>query len=476
MSTGEDKGRRRVWVVDDSPLDAERAKRALESECDVRILRDGSVVLEELAHSEAPDVLVLDWMMPGVSGIEVCHFLRSPRGGLPNVAILMLTIHNKTDQIVLGLSAGANDFVSKPFSDDELRARVRSLIRSKELLERAERAEASVHKLLANAPDALLAVDASGVVSYANAQAARLFDRPAQALAGQTLASLLPAIPPESLHDGVGAFADVEIGSRVFSPAVRLMLHEDTNVELTILSLRDVTERRNAEQRRLDFYSIVAHDVRSPLSAMLLRTDMLLQGTRGELAPTVLADVRKIQGGIHSLMRMINDFLDLAQFEGSSYRLNEQEIDFCWVVQSTIDELRPLADARTIALSHTLPAHPVILRGDSRRLAQVLTNLIDNAIKFSLTGGDVTVKVALERDHVLVRVEDTGGGIPPQELPTLWDRYVRGRTSAPGTGLGLLIVKEIVEAHRGEVGVDSELGKGSAFWFRLPVTEPSGIR
>ena len=475
MSTGEDKGRRRVWVVDDSPLDAERARRALESECDVRILRDGSVVLEELSHGEAPDVLVLDWVMPGVSGIEVCQFLRSPRGAATNVAILMLTIQNKTDQIVLALSAGANDFVSKPFSDDELRARVRSLIRSKELLERAERAEASILKLLANAPDALLAVDASGVVTYGNAEAARLFDRPAQALAGQPLASLLPAIAPGSLRERNRVFSDVEIGSRVFSPAVRLMLHE-TDGELTVLSLRDVTERRKAEQRRLDFYSIVAHDVRSPLSAMLLRTDLLLQGTRGELAPTVTADVRKVQGGIHSLMRMINDFLDLAQFEGSSYRLNEQEIDFCWIVQSTIDDLRPLADARKISLNHTLPPRPVTLHGDSRRLAQVLNNLVDNAIKFSLTGGDVTVKVALNGDHVLVRVEDTGGGIPPEELPTLWDRYVRGRTSAPGTGLGLLIVKEIVEAHRGEVGVDSELGKGSVFWFRLPVTQPSGIR
>jgi two-component system phosphate regulon sensor histidine kinase PhoR len=188
-----------------------------------------------------------------------------------------------------------------------------------------------------------------------------------------------------------------------------------------------------------------------------------------------MADLRKVQGGIHALMRMINDFLDLAQFEGSSYRLNQQEIDFCWIIESTIDELRPLADARKISLSHTLPGRPVILSGDSRRLAQVLNNLVDNAIKFSLTGGQVTVNVTLNGDHVLVRVEDTGGGIPPQELPTLWDRYVRGRTSAPGTGLGLLIVKEIVEAHRGEVGVESELGKGSAFWFRLPVTEPSGI-
>lgn len=463
-----------MWVVDDSPLDAERVRRTLEPECEVRILRDGSVVLEELAHAEPPDVLVLDWLMPGVSGIEVCQFLRSPRSGNASIAILMLTIQNKTEQIVRALSAGANDFVSKPFSDDELRARVRSLIRSKELLERAERAEASLHKLLANAPDALIAVDAAGVVTYANAEAARLFDRAATAMTGQPLGAILPTLPPD-WHSGPGSyFPDVDVGGRVLAPAVRLMPH-DTGAERTILALRDVTDRRKAEQRRLDFYSIVAHDVRSPLSAMLLRTELLLGGGRGELAPTVLADVRKIQGGIHSLVRMINDFLDLAQFEGSSYRLNEQELDFCWIVESTLDELKPLADNRRITLSSSVPNRPVTLLGDSRRLAQVLNNLVDNAIKFTRPGGQVSIKVLLRDTEVLVRVEDNGPGIPPDELPTLWDRYVRGRTSAPGTGLGLLIVKEVVEAHGGAVGVESEVGTGSTFWFRLPIATPARI-
>lgn len=461
-------------MVDDSPLDAERVRRTLEPEYDVRILRDGSVVLEELAHGEPPDVLVLDWLMPGVSGIEVCQFLRSPRGGNPSVAILMLTIYNKTEQIVLALSAGANDFVSKPFSDDELLARVRSLVRSKELLERAERAEASLHKMLANAPDALIAVDATGVVTYGNAEAARLFGRTSQALAGQRLEALLPDIPSSSLASGATSFADVEIDGRIVSPAVRLMPHE-TEAAITILSLRDVTARRKAEERRLDFYSIVAHDVRSPLSAMLLRTEMLVQGTRGELPPAVVTDLRKIQGGIHSLMRMINDFLDLAQFEGSSYRLNEQELDFCWIVESTLDELRPLADARKISLTHTLPGKPITMCGDSRRLAQVLNNLVDNAIKFTPPGGQVAVHVLHRGPEVTVRVEDSGAGIASDELPTLWDRYVRGRTSAPGTGLGLLIVKEIVEAHHGSVGVETEVDKGSTFWFRLPCFEPTGI-
>jgi signal transduction histidine kinase len=474
MTTGDEGGRRVVWVVDDSPLDAERARRALEPECEVRTFRDGSVVLEELSHAPPPDVLVLDWIMPGVSGIEVCQFLRSPRGGVSNIKILMLTVQQATSQIVQALSAGANDFVSKPWSDDELRARVRAQIQSKDLLERAERAEDGIRKLLANAPDALIAVDAEGVINYANAEATRLLDRPLHEVAGQPLKTVLPAVAADLLAEGTASFADVEIGGRVVSPAVRLMPN-DTIGELTVLSLRDVTDRRKAEQRRLDFYSIVAHDVRSPMSAMLLRTEMLLQGTRGELPPAVVSDLRKIQGGIHSLVRMINDFLDLAQFEGSSFRLQEQEVDLVWIVQSTIDELQPLAQARKIALEVQLSPSSVAICGDQRRLAQVMNNLVGNAIKFTPAGGSVEVKLVERPHHVTINVQDTGCGIPPDELPTLWERYVRGRTGEPGTGLGLLIVREIVEAHRGTVGVDSQVGVGSNFWVRLPVVERPGL-
>ncbi|HTU62478.1 MAG TPA: response regulator, partial [Polyangiales bacterium] len=169
-----DGARRSVWIVDDSRLDLERAARVLKRDYQIETFCDGSALLEHLATGNIPDVVVLDWVMPGISGVEVCRFLRdsATRQGL---AILLLTAHRQTEQIVEGLDAGANDYLAKPYEDEELRARVGALVRSKALLERAEQAEAAHRSVLETAPDPLLVVDASGRLSFLNARARQMF-------------------------------------------------------------------------------------------------------------------------------------------------------------------------------------------------------------------------------------------------------------------------------------------------------------
>src|SRR6185312_1030715 len=125
--------RRSVWIVDDSAADAERARRALEGEYEARVFHDGSAALEQLAGGPRPDMVVLDWLMPQMSGIDVCHFVRS-RPELALLQILLLTAQTQPERTVEGHTAGANDYLQKPFSVDELRARVGSLVRTSSLL------------------------------------------------------------------------------------------------------------------------------------------------------------------------------------------------------------------------------------------------------------------------------------------------------------------------------------------------------
>src|SRR5438270_5660986 len=147
-----------IWIVDDSPLDAERARKALSDRYEVTWLQDGSTAIERLAAGPLPDVLVLDWVMPGVSGIEVCQYARSEGTGLEEISILLLTSQDSTEQIVEGLVAGANDYLAKPYADDELRARVGALLRTRSLLQRATQAESALADLLEAIPDAILVV------------------------------------------------------------------------------------------------------------------------------------------------------------------------------------------------------------------------------------------------------------------------------------------------------------------------------
>ncbi len=464
-----------VWVVDDSPLDAERARRVLADRYQVQVFADGSAMLEHLTAHAPPTLLILDWVMPGVSGIEVCRFLRSGNLARPELSILLLTMQTDTQQIVEGLAAGANDYLVKPYADPELRARVDALVRSNGLLERAQKAEASVLQLLEHAPDPLISVDSDHCISYVNAEAQRALGQDARLLLGRPMSEVLPTLPADQLLDAVRSslpLPDIQIADQVFSPTVR-RLPSEFHTGLTI-ALRDVTSRRTKETRRLDFYSIIAHDLRSPLSAMLMRTDVMLRGRRGVLSAEVIADLRKMDSHMRRLVALINDFLDFARMEDAAHKMERTPTDLADLIAETVDEFKPLIESTGQKLTVEVKDRSVVL-GDHRRLQQVVGNLVANAIKFTGAGGNIKVGGRSDGLWCEVDVEDDGPGIPAEVLPTLFQRYTRGpaNSESGGTGLGLLIVREIVEAHGGTVGVDSKPGQGSRFWFRIPAARSS---
>lgn len=464
--------RREVWVVDDSPTDLELAARTLSRSYAVRKFQDGSSMLEELSAGALPDVLVLDWVMTGVSGVDICAYLRSAPRPLAELPVLMLTAKNDMDQLVEGLEAGANDYLTKPWREQELLARVGALVRLREVLERAERAEADVLRLLSSAPDALFVVDQFGKITFANQEAARVTGTPVPELLGSSLREVIPGMSLRNISVGPGEsflpLPDIELGDRVFSPSVRLLPSD--NAASTTVSLRDVTDRRRAEERRLDFYSMIAHDLRTPLAAMLLRTDVILRGKYGILRADLSSDIRKIATNARALVAMINDFLELARLEGTGHKVEREPVELASFVRGTGDEFLPLFDSARIRWVDETGDGPALVLGDRTRLAQVMTNLLGNAVKFTPPGGVVTTRIVRHPDVVEVQIQDTGPGIDPAVAPRLFGRYQRATDAAPqsGTGLGLMIVREIVHAHGGEVGVNSEPGVGSTFWFRLP--------
>ncbi len=460
-----------AWVVDDSPLDGTRAASALRNDYDVLVFSDGSAALEHLASHPAPDVMVLDWVMPGISGIDVCRFVRSSsQRGTQSIAILLLTGHQRTEQVVEGLAAGANDYLSKPYAEEELRARVASLLRSKELLERAERAERSLRVVLDTAPDALLALDAGGRVSYANAEAARALGLSVEQIHGKQATDLVPGIRLENERETPTptSFADIAIGTDVYAPVVRLFSSDDGGGNTTV-ALRKVTEHRRREAQRLDFYAIIAHDLRSPLNSILLRTELLVAGGRGALNDAVITDLLKIKKHVGSLVEWITDFLELARLESPAYHIEKKPVDLVALVEDVLDDLQPIIDAANHSLVSSNDGSLATVLGDRVRLAQVITNLVTNAVKFTPSDGKIRLTIHTIDDQVEVCVEDTGPGIDPAFLPTLTHPYMRasgGKES--GTGLGLMIVRQILEAHGTLIHVQTELGQGARFWFRLP--------
>jgi signal transduction histidine kinase len=468
----------KIWVVDDSPLDAERARRALSSDYDVTTFTDPSVSLERLAAGPAPDILVLDWMMPNLSGIEVCQFLRSAGGGHEKLGILLLTSARETDQIVAGLAAGADDYLPKPYSDAELCARIGALARTHQLHLRSQRAEARIEGLLSGTPDAIVAVDEEGSIVFANSQATAVFGA---GLVGRSSKELLPnlaRLEPITHVAGVASttnLPDITIEGRVYAPTLRV--GDDASAAHATVAFRDVTVTRGEETRRMDFYSMVAHDMRSPLSAMLIRNTLIEMGRFGVVSPALLGEVRKNEVTMKSLLKLINDFTDFARLEGAGLKLDRSLIEMNGLARRSMDELLPLADARKLQIELTPGARGAQVMGDESRLMQVFINLLSNAIKFTPPGGSIEV-MTLRRDHTLeINVKDTGPGIPADARATIFDRFTRVETPGlvtAGTGLGLMIAKQIVEAHGGTIGLESEVGRGSRVWFALPLApEPA---
>lgn len=442
-----------------------RTAGALADRYAVTSFDDGSTVLERIVAEGPPDALVLDWVMPGITGIEVIQFLRAGTGEGASLPILLLTGRGRPEQISEGLTAGANDYLAKPFAPEELNARLDALLRSAALLARARGAQQAVRELLAASPDALVALDHTGTVAFVNHEAIRVFDRDESELVGRGVAELLGDVSVEHLVR-TQLVGDVVLRDRTYAPSARVLPTGDFR---TVITLRDVTERRRSDARRLDLYSIVAHDLRSPLGAMMLRAQMVLDGRHGQVGGPLRGDIERIVKGSGSMVSIIDDFLAIAELDAAQ-TVQRVPIDLRDVIGTVIDDLAPLADAKQIVLEFRRPPGSLHVIGDRTRLGQVVANLVGNAIKFAPERTTVEISGGAIDDTIEIAVADRGPGVPAEAIPTLFDRFTRAgdRRTAPGTGLGLMIVRQIVEAHEGTVGVQSVVGDGSRFWLRLP--------
>ncbi len=462
-----------IWIVDDSPTDCLRVSKILERDYNLEILNDGATALEKLTSGNLPDLLLLDWMMPGISGLEVCRYIRSLGQAYARLPIILLTAQHGSQEIVDAFRSGANDYISKPFVDEELTARVAAQITTQGLLNRISQTEMDLKSLLINAPDPILAVDSLGKITFINDEASRYLERPGKSIIGKELSVVIPEITERHIglkgQEPLRPVPEVKIGDRIFSPSVRI-LPSDTSAYTTI-SLRDITDRKKIESRRLDFYSIIAHDLRTPITSVLLRLQLVFRGKYGILPAGLLEVLHRTEASLKSQVVMINDFLELAKLEDMSYRIERKPVNLNSLVKSILEDFEPLIEKKKIALELECPVHEPIVLGDYQRLTQVVANLVGNAVKFTSPEGKINVSLKMSEKHLELYVQDTGMGIAADELENLFDRFTRTQNSAAfahGSGLGLMIVREIIEAHGGSVGVESQPGVGSKFWVWLP--------
>ncbi len=230
-------------------------------------------------------------------------------------------------------------------------------------------------------------------------------------------------------------------------------------------------ELREADRYKDEFLAALSHELRTPLSAVIGFGSMLAEGDAGPLNSEQQAYMTRLLKGANDLNAMVSDLLELSRIQAGKFTLACSATEYAPLVQEVLQDLEPLAAEKGVRLQERVAvAGEVFLDGE--RIMEVLHHLVDNAIKFTPSGGQVTVTAREEGDAILTEVRDTGSGIPPEALGKLFKRFqqvdMSSTRQAGGLGMGLAISKTIVEAHGGRIGVLSEPGRGSRFWFSLP--------
>lgn len=248
-------------------------------------------------------------------------------------------------------------------------------------------------------------------------------------------------------------------------------LYNQANVRGAVAVFRDMTDERQHDKLRKDFIANVSHELRTPISMLQGYSEAIIDDIAGsEEEKKDIAQI--IYDESLRMGRLVNELLDLARMEAGYVSLEKMDIDVDEFFNRVVRKFQGLSREREISLNLVPPEKPMNVHADPDRLEQVMTNLVDNAIRHTDKGGSVTVSVQDQSGGILVEVTDTGTGIPKEDLPFVFERFykadkarTRGRS---GTGLGLAIAKNIVDSHDGKISVHSKMNEGTTFSFSIP--------
>jgi PAS domain S-box-containing protein len=343
--------------------------------------------------------------------------------------------------------------------------------------------------LLEAAPDAMVIVDGRGLIVLVNSQTERLFGYDRRELLGQPVEMLIPEAlrsrhhghrreysrepRPRTMGEGLDLAALRKDGS-TFPVDIALgpLLGEDG--PLVSAAIRDVTERKRTERALRDFLATLGHELRNPMAAISNATRLLSHPKASPEQAHWSLGTLEAEG--RHMTRLIDDLLDLSRIARNTIQLKRETVELSSVIDRVLNTTRPVVEQRGQTITVALPGEPLPLDGDSVRLAQVFSNLVDNAAKYGSAGNRIEVEARREDGNLVVAVRDQGQGIGAESLPRIFDMFYRADRSLEkhegGLGIGLTLVRQLVELHGGSVAAASDgLGRGSTFTVHLPLLE-----
>ncbi|HEU5073047.1 MAG TPA: ATP-binding protein, partial [Polyangiaceae bacterium] len=482
-----------ILLADDNADMRDYLRRLLSPEYRVTAVPDGQAALERLRQLK-PDLVLSDVMMPRLDGFSLLNAVRNDPS-VCDLPVILLSARAGEEARVEGLEAGADDYLTKPFSANELLARITSHLALARLRRESaatlRESEARFRNMADNAPVMIWVTDVDGQCIYLNDQwYAFTGTSPEHALG----TGWLQSVHPEDREATDAAFeaayvrrtscrleyrlrrADGEYRWAIDSAAPRFgdgefLGHIGSVIDVTDLKNIEA-QLRDADRRKDEFLATLAHELRNPLAP--IRTGLEIMRLAGD-DPATTARIRTtLERQTQQIMRLIDDLLDVSRITQGKLELRKNHADLNEIIDSALEATRPLVIESGHQLEVQRPPTPITVHADPYRMAQILSNLLNNAAKYTPSGGHIWLSVTVEGEQLRLSVKDTGLGIEPGQQEHIFQMFTQlNRTHQRGTagvGIGLTLVRSLVQLHGGSIEVHSDgQGMGSEFRVLLPV-------
>ncbi|MBN1626114.1 MAG: response regulator [Deltaproteobacteria bacterium] len=482
-----------ILVIDDEAVIRDGCVKVLTKDgWKVDTASDGIAGLE-MIKAKKYDILFLDLMMPGINGLEVIPRVKDID---PDVYIIVITGYATIETAVEAMKRGAFDYISKPFTPDQLRMGVRKALDNKSLRLEADYLRREQEKgLLAIAqeksriitilncmPDGVIVVDETKRIALYNPIAGKLLKISGREVIGEQIASCIRCedfclAVDEVLESSPAKHVRIakEIEDEGFPP---LMVHiapvqmEDGRVIGVVVILQDISDQKMLEKIKYDLLTKITHEIKAPAATISQLLMAALDGTAGNMKDEQRNFVTRAREWSEDILQLVTDLLNISKVESGLAVQKLAPLNINEIIGQALDLIKPQADKKKIEIITDLSNDLPLVNADSNGMREVFTNLLSNAIKYSDEKTRVSISSRTDGDYLKISVSDQGFGIKKEDITFLFDKFFRVKNDKTryiiGTGLGLPIVKQIIEAHYGMIDVSSEVNKGSTFTVYLP--------
>jgi PAS domain S-box-containing protein len=430
------------------------------------------------------DILLLDLMMPTLSGFEVLSRVRDID---PDTVVIVITGYATLEHSIEAMKKGAFDFIPKPFTPDQLRAVVSKSLRYTHALQDIATSKSRMRVMVNRLMDGVLTTDTEKRIVLANPAFRHMIGYQGSTPLGSKVeefisdATLLNSID-QALSMPPGKFT--EITHELVMPATGTREEKIFSVRCapfrgrtdynlgTITVLHDITAVKKMDQMKSDFVSMVSHEIRSPINSLLMQLKIILDGLAGDTTEKQREILERASDKMLNLNNLVTELLDLSRIESGLVAHEKETVNITNLLEEQVKFHLPYARKKDMNIELEINGQLPPLLANPHHLEEVFSNLVTNAIKYSPEGGHIRISAITENDYLRIQIADSGFGISEEDLDKIFTRFYRVKDNNTrtihGTGLGLAIVKSIIDSMHGNITVKSEPGKGTEFTIMLP--------